>query len=363
MNTPSPTQPTQPAIQQPPRPIFISGKVVMSDGLPVPPNTSIQRVCSGTPHTVAYTDSKGRFNFQWGQTAGILMDASESNSGYRSPGSNPSFGGAQSGLGGAGSDPFNSRITNCELQAYLPGFRSDLINLYNMNSLDNPDVGTIVLHRIANVEGTSVSATSLQAPKDARKAYEHGLQMLLKNKPVDAEKDFEKAVASYPKYADAWASLGKIRQQNKANDNAREAYLKASEADPKLVIPYLQLGMMSADKANWEEAAQYLERATKLDPVDYPQAWYVSAVANFNLKKFDAAEKGAREAMKLDPKHRNPRADYLLGLVLAEKHDYTGAAAQLKSYLELAPDAQDQQLVRKQLTQLQGIVSDSEGPK
>src|ERR1700685_3923365 len=48
------------------RPIYISGKVVMEDGSPVSPNVTIERVCSGMSKTVAYTDSKGHFNFQWG---------------------------------------------------------------------------------------------------------------------------------------------------------------------------------------------------------------------------------------------------------------------------------------------------------
>ena len=143
------------------------------------------------------------------------------------------------------------------------------------------------------------------APKDAKKAYEKGLQSLLKNKPDDASKEFEKAVLSYPKYADAWMNLGKARMQQKSFEPAREALLKAIEADPKLVSPYIELGMMAAQQNKWEEAGPYLDRALRLDPIDFPQAWYVDAAANFNLKKFDAAEKSAREAQKLDAKHVN----------------------------------------------------------
>ena len=79
----------------------------------------------------------------------------------------------------------------------------------------------------------------------------------------------------------------------------------------------------------------------ELDPVDFPQAWYADAVANYNLKKYDAAEKSARAAVKLDPRHANPRSGYLLGLVLAEKNDYAGAAAELTAYMKLAPNAPD----------------------
>lgn len=348
-----------------PRPIFLSGKVLMDDGSPIPPNVTIQRVCSGVAHAVAYADSKGHFSFQWGQTSGMFMDASESSSGMRGAGSNSGFGGAQSSGGSnpLGADPFGNQMMNCELQASMAGYRSDTVNLFNRNSLDNPNVGNIVLHRLAGVEGASISATSFLAPKDAKKAYDHGLQSLLKNKYDEAGKDFEKAVAAYPKYADAWVNLGKVRLQQKSVEPAREAMLKAVEADPKLVLPYVELGLLSAGQQNWEETSKYMDRATRLDPIDYPNAWYVSAVAYYNLKNFDAAEKSARAALKLDPKHRNPRADYVLGLVLVEKRDYSGAEAQLKSYLSLAPNAPDVDVVKDQLGKLQKYIQSNEAAK
>jgi hypothetical protein len=70
----------------------------------------------------------------------------------------------------------NNDLIGCEIRAALPGFRSDLVNLIGRRSFDNPDVGTIVLHRLGNVEGTTISVTSLRAPKDARKAFEKGTE-------------------------------------------------------------------------------------------------------------------------------------------------------------------------------------------
>ncbi len=67
----------------------------------------------------------------------------------------------------------------------------------------------------------------------------------------------------------------------------------------------MELGILAAQKLQWAESAGYLDRAVRLDPVDYPQAWYADAVANYNLKKYDAAERSARESMKLDPKRVN----------------------------------------------------------
>jgi tetratricopeptide (TPR) repeat protein len=93
----------------------------------------------------------------------------------------------------------------------------------------------------------------------------------------------------------------------------------------------------------------------ELDPVEFPQAWYADAVAHYNLKNYDAAEKCARAAVKLDPRHANPRSDYLLGLVLIEKKDYTGAAAELRTYLVLDPKAPEAAQVKDQLAQIEKL--------
>jgi tetratricopeptide (TPR) repeat protein len=93
----------------------------------------------------------------------------------------------------------------------------------------------------------------------------------------------------------------------------------------------------------------------KLDPVDFPQAWYTAAVAHYNLKNYEAAEKSAREAVKLDPRHVNPRSWYLLALVLAEKRDYSGAAAELTAYMKMAPNAPDLIQVKEELGRIEKL--------
>ena len=60
-----------------PRGAFYFGKVVMPDGTAPPAGVIIERVCNGSPHPQAYTDSRGDFSFQVGQTQDMLPDASE----------------------------------------------------------------------------------------------------------------------------------------------------------------------------------------------------------------------------------------------------------------------------------------------
>jgi tetratricopeptide (TPR) repeat protein len=227
------------------------------------------------------------------------------------------------------------------------------VDLSNQRFLDSGDVGTLVLHRIAGVEGRSISATTLAAPKDAVKAWEKGSQDLVKNKPVDAEKELTKAVEIYPKYANAWYDLGRARMAQKNNDGAREAFLKATEADDKLVGPYVELGQIASGEQKWEDTAKYLNRALELDPIDYPQLWFVDAVADYNTRQLDAAERSAREAIKADPQGKNPRASQLLGVILDQKGDVAGAVAAFREFLRLAPASPEADKTRQRIGELE----------
>ena len=339
------------------RPVYLSGKVIIDDGSAVPPNINIERFCGGIAKTVAYTGPNGRFSFRWADTSGIVADASDAGSSSSHNAAPHGFGSSQS-AGGANilaADPFGNRMMNCALRASLAGYKSDSIDIFNRRSTDDPDIGTISLHRIAGVEGVSISVTSMQAPKPAKAAYEKGLAALLKDKPADAAKDFEKAVSLYPKYADAWVNLAKVRLASGAVPPARDALNKAMGADPRLVAPYLELGLLAAKDGKWQEAARYLDRAVELDPADYAQAWYTDAVAHFNLAQYDPAEKAARAAVKLDAHNANPRAQYLLGLALAEKKDYSGAAEELNAFIKLSPNAPDLPQVKQRLIEIEKL--------
>ncbi len=132
-------------------------------------------------------------------------------------------------------------------------------------------------------------------------------------------RNWRRPVGIYPKYANAWLDLGRARMQRRAEDPAREAFLNAISADGKLVEPYVQLGELAARGRKWPDAALYLDRALQLDPVDYPRLWFEDAVADYHVQQFDRAERNAREALKLPPAIRDPRADAVLALILKSR--------------------------------------------
>lgn len=362
-----PTPGTQPRDQFPqmdmPRPVFLSGKVVTDDGTPPPDPAVIELLCGGgQPKPQGYTNSKGQFSFQLGQNQALFADASQGN---MNDGFGPSFGRTSSSMPGSigGSRGISERdLMGCELRAALPGYLSTVVQLSGRRNLDNPDVGTILLKRLGNVEGFTYSMTTANAPKDARKAYEKAMNQAKKNKLPDAEVNLKKAVGSYPKYSVAWLDLGRVLEAQKKLDEAKEAYLKAAEADPKFVNPQLQLMGLAGKAANWPDVLSFSEKVIRLNPVNFPQAWFYNSVANYNLGKREEAEKSAREALKLDPNHRIPKVSHLLGIILAEKRDYPSALEHFKGYLTASPNAPDAATVKQQVSELEKIVSAAPAP-
>ena len=330
----------------------------MEDGTPPPDSVVIERVCNGMPRPEGYTDSRGRFSFQLGQQTRMMADASvgANEAGFsRGGGTFDPMGSRNQGTPDAFGGISTRDLAGCELRASLPGFRSDVVMLSGRRMFDNPDVGTIVLRRLGNVEGTTVSMTSLQAPKEARKAYEKGAKALNNKKWPEAQKEIEKAVGLYPQYAIAWNDLGRALEQQNKLPEARDAYGKAVVADAKFVKPYLQLAGIAARENKWQEVAETTDQILKLNPVDFPGAYFYNALAYVNLKNLDSAEKSAREVVKMDTQHRFAKASHLLGIILAQKGDFAGATQYIKQFLSLGPSAGDTEVAKKQLAELERL--------
>lgn len=351
---PLPTAPQQSRTPEMERPVFISGRVQLEDGTAPSEPVMIERVCNGRVHQEGFTDSKGRFTIQLGQNRSAFPDASI--------GSSPEFGTDDSGFGsvrtfGRTTGVSERELANCEIRANLPGYRSDIVPMFGRRSLDNPEIGSIILRRYGNVSATTVSATTLGAPKEAKKAYEKGLEAKRKQKWADSRKQFERAVAVYPEFADAWFELGLAADRLNDVGAARSAYLKAVELDAKFIKPHLQLAALAAKAGDWKELAGITGRILEMDPYNYPGIYYFDAVAEYNLGRLDQAETSARQAVKLDKTKSFPSSNHILGVVLAVKGELDEAAGALKEYLRLSPEAPDAAQARTRLAEVERVAA------
>jgi len=333
-----PTRPT--TTSELPRPLFVSGKVVVDDGSELTDQATIQSICKGRRHMEGYTDSHGAFNLEMGRRNAAVDQDIENEMGR------PQDSAMVSSLVGG---PWR----DCELQAVLPGFTSQVIELGAVTDTQNADVGRIVLHRLSQVGGFTISATSAAAPEEARKAFAKGRELEQKKKWDKAEEKFRQAVQSFPRYAVAWVELGRTQIMRKDLESARTSFERSIDADPKLVTPHQELARIAFQQKNWQAVADQTAEVVALNPISFPQDWFLNCVANYFLGKFDASEKSARQGLKADVENHIPKLEYVLGMDLLQKHDLAGAQEHMKIYVRLAPNDPEIPKVQAQIADLE----------
>jgi tetratricopeptide (TPR) repeat protein len=225
------------------------------------------------------------------------------------------------------------------------------------DTLDNARVGSIILHPISRAGGFTISATTLQAPARSRKAYDKGQAAMKAQKWGDAVTEFTAAVNGYSKFAAAWYELGLAHQNRNELAEAESAWRESVGSDSKYEKPYESLVALAYKQGNWAELEDYSARWLRLDSDDFPAAYLFSAFAKAKENKMAEAEQAARRGLSIDKEHAAPKLNYVLGIILIERHEYAEAAKFLRSYLDLVPDASDAAAIRRQLIQLDGAAS------
>ncbi len=312
------------------RAVLINGQVFNENGTPVTEPVEIQRVCGRMVHKETSSNRKGKYTIVLSDnsTNGTLQGASE--------GGGTSDFGAQ--VGGSVSQTTRTVLWGCEIRASAPGYTSSSVSLAGLDFSTPVMLGPIVIRKIGSqATGQSLSAVSSSAPEKAKKAFEKGRQAELEKKYAEAEKHLAKAIEIYPRYAIAWELRGRAQMMQGQQELAEKSFIAAIEADEKYIDPYLPLARMNAAKANWAEVLRLSDKVISLDPLNYPDAYFLNAVAHYNLKEMAEAEASARRVVDLDKEHHYPRAELLLGRILQKKGDEADAAEHLRSYLKVDP--------------------------
>lgn len=328
-------------------PLYVNGRVLLLDtGQPAPEPVSIQLNCGMNLLQVIQTDLKGYFQFVLGagpQSNANISAADETPIGMGLGGVAPS--GSFGRYGGFGD------LTGCELRVAVDGYLPATHILSGPPELTTIDVGTIRLTRIAGVQGSSISVTSMLVPNNARKEFEQGSRDARNNKLKPASEHLEKAVAEYENYAAAWNTLGTVYAADHNLERARIAYEKAMAADPKYIPPYVNLAGLQLQNQEYQSAVETAGKALELDPA-IPVANYMQAVGNFKLNRLDDAQRSAEEVEK-EPHQNLPQVYPLLTDIFLLKQDYPHAAAQMRAYLKAWPKGPFAADMKKHLDQIE----------
>jgi hypothetical protein len=350
--------------------MFLGGRVATHDGAPVPNDVLVERVCNNRARQEVYASPQGDFSMQLGSRVDSFPAASVDSTSTDGVASKDSLMGIS-----------RRELMNCELRVSASGFHPRVISLVDLDTFGGRiDVGVIVVQRGIKMEGMTLSATPYKAPKDARRAYEKGLQAERNGKLADACKYFETAVKTYPSFTNAWFQLGTVLQKENQKDAARTAYTHATTTNTRFLPPYLSLASMAYEAENWTEVLDFtghildldpLNHADvsgytlDLDPLNYAEAYFYDAFANYKLNKLEAAEKSGLKAEHVDLRTRHPELHLVLAEIFVRKNNYALAITEIQTYLDSTPQARDADQVREQLAKLEkrnASVSTSEKP-
>jgi VWFA-related protein len=212
----------------------------------------------------------------------------------------------------------------------------------------------LILAGLLAQAGGVPGAAAQQPPKAARDAFGKAAKAAQDKKTDEAMRNYQKAVALYPDYAEAWCELGKLQLAQNQLDEARSSLGAAIKASPDYIEPYKALAVLENKAKNWKELVNITDRLLKLSPAGNWQAYFFNAIGNYNAQNFEAAEKSAREAERLDTQHKFPTTWQLLGGVLARRGDFAGAAEQYREYLKWKADGRpDSEAIRAKLADME----------
>ena len=340
--------------------MYLTGSVATDDGTALPRNVMVERVCNAGVRQQVYATAGGEFTMELGTMTEPILDAS--GEGNQKFATSPKNG----GMGVPRRD-----LATCELRASASGFQSQTISLAELTPSDRrAEVGSIVVHRTVKVKGATLNAAAYKAPGSARKAYEKGLEAAGKGKLPDAQRDFEEAVKLYPRYSNAWFALGDVLQKQTQKEEARTAYLRATEIDGRYLPPLLGLASIAFEAQEWKEVLGLTSQVLRndsldygkingslldLDNVDYSRAYFYNAAANLALNRLTEAEKSGLQAERLDLWPHYPQLRLLLAEIFVRKNNYAGAIDQLHLYLTIVPQGKNADLAREQLAKMEKL--------
>jgi tetratricopeptide (TPR) repeat protein len=202
-----------------------------------------------------------------------------------------------------------------------------------------------------NGEFTALPVISAAIPADAQTEFSKG-ERLLNSKNADAAKNavknFEKAVAIYPKFLEAQIALGLTYMDLQKWDKAERPLLTAIEINPEASTAYFALGEVYRREKKYTEGENILTHAFKLNAnapqghLTLAQIYWDRAPSSSDEQQFrkdaEASWKEVSIALQQDP--NLAEAHLLAGNLLLRARRGEAALAQFEQYLKLKPDGQ-----------------------
>jgi len=139
---------------------------------------------------------------------------------------------------------------------------------------------------------------------------------------------------------------GTIAHKNGRYKEAEENYKKTIELNPKLVVPYNNLGVLLKGLGRLDEAIENFKKAIELKS-DYSEAYNNLGISLKEIGKLDEAKNSFLSALKINPKYIS--AYHNLGIILQMQNKLEDAKINYSKVIELKPNFEPALLNRGQV--------------
>jgi Tfp pilus assembly protein PilF len=206
-----------------------------------------------------------------------------------------------------------------------------------------------------------VSARELRIRSKARHAFQNGVRRLARNDFGGSLPQFQRAIAEFPEYYEAYHLIGVANLELAHPVDAEHAFRKSIElSEGRYADPQLALGALLCDQQRFGEAEQFLSKGVELDDTSWI-GHYALARALFALNRLDEAETAADDAVLR--KANLPEVYLLLADIHIRQNNYSTVVENLNDYLGLDPDSEMSVKVRATQQDARRALSQQEDAK
>jgi tetratricopeptide (TPR) repeat protein len=176
----------------------------------------------------------------------------------------------------------------------------------------------------------------------SQKAYE----LYEEGKYEEAAKEYQAAIEKNPGEATNYFNLGVTLMALNKPDEAVEVFKKTIEIQPENFGALKSLGQIYTKENEFEEAAKYLDLASKLSAED-PEVFYNLGVSRMNIGDYPRAAEAFHKTFACNERYVD--ALYMLGLVYLHQNKMEEARAFLEKFLKLNPDDPKAEDIKKMI--------------
>lgn len=209
----------------------LQGKVVLGNGAQPPNPVKVTLTLNGRYVYETFTDVSGRFSFA-GLHRGTYQLIAEGDG-----------------------QTFETTRVDAEILAFGSAPQS-----FTQNIPVRLKAGKVV----SAVAVTSIDVLDPNVPQRAREAYEKALKRAQDNKPEQAVKLLEEAIAAYPQFHSAHVALGEQSDKLKRYPEAEAAYKRAVELKSGAAAAHAGLGIVLVKQKKYAEAIPPLRRSIEI---------------------------------------------------------------------------------------------------